>query len=99
MNSYGVSERNALHVHADGRRLPSRVRLCSRFGMVDAWRIAVSCLALWTIGVGPAVAKAEPDTNKPAAGKLVIARSIEAKGALISEGGIRGAGNEQALGQ
>jgi hemolysin activation/secretion protein len=41
--------------------------------MVDAWRIAVSCLALWTIGVGPAVAKAEPDTNKPAAGQPAAA--------------------------
>ena len=50
-------------------------------------------------GVDGAVGVIDPSTEEPAAGKLVVGGSIEAKGALISECSIGRTGNEQALGQ
>lgn len=66
MNSNSASEWIALHAHADRRRC-SLARFFTGYGNARAWRIAACGLALWTIDMGSALAKAEPDTNKVAA--------------------------------
>lgn len=61
-----------------------------------AWRLAASGLMLWTIGAGSALAKAEPDPNKPAARQPAATAPESASPAKENSGAAKPAGGASA---